>query len=318
MQDIFIGVDVSKDTLDIAGSPGGPQLVIANRRSEIKQWLKGLPRDARIAMESTGCYHQLLAELAQNAQMRVYVLNPKRVWHAARGDGRRSKTDRVDAQVIAKFLRDHVSDLHEWCPGTAVQRDIEELERRRHCIEKHCTAMHASLKGVKGLDAEIERFEREIKAVRDAIELRIDLLAELDQNLAKQSALLKSVPAIGPVTSTSLATLFERVPFKTSDSVVAFIGIDVRASDSGLHRGKRRLTKLGPAYLRKHVWLIGFAGSHTKLYKPIYEALMARGLKYTEAVMILGRRILRIAWAVWRTGVPFDPQKVGQRACLKT
>jgi transposase len=59
---------------------------------------------------------------------------------------------------------------------------------------------------------------------------------------------------------------------------------------------------------------MGFAACHTKLYKPFYESLKARGLKSTEAVMILGRRILRIAWAVWRTDKPFDAQLVGKRA----
>lgn len=111
-----------------------------------------------------------------------------------------------------------------------------------------------------------------------------------------------------------MATLFARVPFKHSDAVVAFIGLDVRARESGTYRGRRKLTKLGPAHLRRQVWLMGFAACHTKIYKPFYEAMKARGLKSTEAIMILGRRILRIAWAVWRTDKPFDPQLVGRRA----
>ena len=79
MQDVFIGVDVSKDTLDIAGSPGKAQLCIANGARDIGRWLKGLPPNACVAMESTGRYHQRLAELARDAGLRVYVLNPKRV-----------------------------------------------------------------------------------------------------------------------------------------------------------------------------------------------------------------------------------------------
>lgn len=314
MQDVFIGVDVSKDTLDIAGSPAKGHLSIANGQREIVRWLKSLPQGAYVAMESTGRYHQLLAKLTREAGLHVYVLNPKRIWHAARGDGRRSKTDRIDAQVIAKFLQDHIVDLHEWCPGTALQSEILMLERRRQCIERHCTAMCSSLQDVDGLDDELEQFKQSLKSMQQAIELRIQLLVAQDSEMARKSALLTTVPAIGQAGAASLAALFGRVPFERSDSVVAFIGIDVRASDSGTHRGRRRLTKVGPAYLRKQVWLMGFVASHTKVYKPLYEALRARGLEFTEAAMILGRRILRIAWAVWRTDKPFDPHLVGQRA----
>lgn len=314
MQEQIVGVDVSKDTLDICLWPSQAQSRIGNRRAEIKRWLKSLPSGTRIAMESTGAFHQLLAEQARQAGMRAYVLNPKRVWHAARGDGRRSKTDRIDAQVIAKFLCDHLDSLHEWTPGSDLQREIGELQRRRHCLERHVTAIRMSLKSAHGLCKEVAAIEDGLQQALQAIDLRIDLLGELDQTIAHKSALLQTVPAIGRVGALSLATLFERIPFERSDAVVAFAGIDVRACDSGTRRGRRHLTKLGPAYLRKQIWLMGFAATHTKLYKPIYEALIARGLKFTEAAMILGRRILRIAWAVWRTDRPFDSSLLAKRA----
>lgn len=314
MQEQLVGVDVSKDTLDICLWPAQTSLHIGNCRRQIKQWLKTLQPGARIAMESTGEFHQLLAELAVQAGMHPYVLNPKRVWHAARGDGRRSKTDRIDAQVIAKFLADHLGSLRPWHPGSPIQREIGELQRRRHTFERHLTALRMSLKSVHGLRDEIVAIEDSLQQVMQAIDLRIDLLAELDQTIARKSALLQTVPAIGRVGANSLATLFERVPFERDDAVVAFVGLDVRACDSGTRRGKRHLTKLGPAYLRKQIWLMGFAATHTKLYKPIYDALLARGLKYTEAAMILGRRILRVAWAVWRTDKPFDRSRFAARA----
>jgi len=314
MQDVFIGVDVSQDTLDVAGVPGKKHSIIANRASDIKLWLKSLPPACRIAMESTGRHHQLLAELAHEAGLHVYVLNPKRVWYAARGDGRRSKTDRIDAQVIAKFLRDHIDDLHEWQPGCALHRELTQLERRRHCVERHCTAMAQSLRNAAGLEAAFAQFDQAIKTMRAAIDKRIQQLLATDDELSAKYALLKTVPTIGQAGGASLATLFARVPFHSSDAVVAFVGLDVRANDSGKHRGQRRLTKMGPAHLRREVWLMGFVGTHTKLLKPIYQALLARGLTTTESIMILGRRILRIAWAVWRTGKPFDPLLVGKRA----
>lgn len=314
MQDVFIGVDVSQDTLDIAGYPGKKHSIVANSKRDITLWLKSLPTHSRIAMESTGRYHQDLAELASAAGLRVYVLNPKRVWHAARGDGRRGKTDRIDAEVIAKFLRDHISDLHEWHPASTLHKELNNLERRRHCVERHCTALAQSLKDVDGLVEELKDFRSSIKAMRQAIDKRIQDLLARDAEMARKSALLETVPTIGHVGSATLTTLFSQVPFKSSDAVVAFVGLDVRAKDSGKHRGQRRLTKMGPPHLRREIWLMGFVGTHTKIFKPIYQALLARGLATTEAIMILGRRILRIAWAVWRKDRPFEPQLVGRHA----
>jgi transposase len=171
--------------------------------------------------------------------------------------------------------------------------------------------MRLSLQGLEGLDQQLGQFLGSLKAMRQAIDDRIQALVKADQQLARKQALLTTVPAVGAMGAASMAALFARVPFKRSDSVV---GLDVRASDSGTYRGRRKLTKLGPAYLRRQVWLMGFAACHTKIYKPFYEAMKMRGLKSTEAIMILGRRILRIAWAVWRTDKPFEPQLVGKRA----
>jgi transposase len=106
-----------------------------------------------------------------------------------------------------------------------------------------------------------------------------------------------------------MTCVFSRIPFSRSDSVVAFTGLDPRAKDSGKKRGERHITKNGPRHLRRTIWLCGFSASHSKLFKPYYQALRARGISTTEAIMILGRKILRIAWAIWTSNQPFDPTR---------
>ena len=103
MQILDIGVDVAKDTVVIA-QPGAAPRTLPNRRAELLAWLRTLPAGSRLAMEATGRYHTLLADLADGLGLEVYVLNPKDVRYYAKGLGRRGKTDRVDAQVIARFL----------------------------------------------------------------------------------------------------------------------------------------------------------------------------------------------------------------------
>jgi transposase len=130
--------------------------------------------------------------------------------------------------------------------------------------------------------------------------------------MARKDALLQTIPGVGTQGGATYTSLFSRIPFVRSDAVVAYAGADVRPCDSGRKRGKRRLSKQGPPFLRKQVWLSGFSASHSKIFKPQYQALRSRGFAPTEAFMILGRRILRIAWAVWRTDRPFDPRLITQ------
>lgn len=91
---------------------------------------------------------------------------------------------------------------------------------------------------------------------------------------------------------------------------MAYSGLNPRPNDSGTKRGRRRLSKKGPALLRRQMYLAGFSAAHSKVVKPQYQALRAKGFSSTEASVILGRKILRIAFAVWKSGKPFDASRL--------
>jgi transposase len=311
MQDnaLLIGVDIAAAEVVICGSPGRLRLTIENRKTAIAKWLQTLPPGTAIAMESTGSYHLLLATLARAAGMLVYILNPKLVWFAARGQGRRAKTDRIDAEVVRDYLRDNIEHLHTWCPGTPLQSGIEELLRHRHTLDKHRTAITMCLRGVRGLSSESKTLLDALQAMFDAIDLRVQLLMDQDEQMLRKQRLLETIVSVGSVASATMTCVFSRIPFSRSDSVIAFTGLDPRANDSGKKRGERHITKNGPSHFRRTIWLCGFAASHSRLFKPRYQALRARGISTTEAIMILGRKILRIAWAIWTSNEPFDPRR---------
>ncbi len=313
----LIGVDVSKDELVIATSAAPrARLTVKNAPQPIRRWLKTLPEGAVVAMESTGSYHQLLALLGHQAGLRVFVLNAKRVWHYAKGEGRRGKSDRVDAQVVLNYLHDHLPKLHPWCAGTPLQRHVEALLRRRQTVERHLTAIRMSMGDVPGLSMQLKQLEAVIDGLMQAINVRVRLLLSLEPELERKQALLETITGIGPQCSAALTSILSRIPFRNADAVVAYAGIDPRANDSGLRRGRRHLSKEGPAYLRKQLWMSGFSASHSKLFGPLYQALLAKGFKTTEAIVILSRKLLRIAWAVWRSDRPFDPE-LRLAACQK-
>jgi transposase len=128
-----------------------------------------------------------------------------------------------------------------------------------------------------------------------------------------------TITGVGPQASALFTGLLSRVRFANVNALVAYTGLDPRPNDSGTKVGKRRITKRGHPELRRQLYLCAFAASHSKVFGPMYRSIKARGFKPTEALVILGRKILRIIWSVWKSGQPFDPSRIpAAEPCLKT
>lgn len=304
------GVDVAKDEVVVAAHGQGHVRAIANELKAIDTWLRALPKGSIIAMESTGIYHQLLAQRAHAAGMQVYVLNAKDVYFYAKALGARGKTDRVDAGLIARYAAEHHAKLHAWQPGDGVQKLVEELLGRRATLVTKRESVRQAFKGDHDLDSELKQLDQSFERILAAIDAKVDKLIAADSALATGRKRIASVTGFGPQGSALLAVLFARIPFTNVDAVVAYSGTDPRPNDSGKKRGTRKLSKRGPAHLRRQIYLSGFAASHSKALKPLYQALRAKGFATTEAFVILGRKLLRAAFAVWKSGQPWDPAKL--------
>ena len=166
-----------------------------------------------------------------------------------------------------------------------------------------------SLKGLEG-------FATDLKALRARFD---QLLARIDQRL---KALLEASPerkqrhapahdrGVGPVVGAALVNTLERVPLKSADAFVAFTGLDPRPDDSGQHRGKRRLSKRGPAELRRLLYVAAMSEPRRSTWKPLFEHYRAKGLSTTAALVILARRIARTAWSIYTYKTDFDPARL--------
>ncbi len=127
-----VGADIASKTVVVACAAGtfAPR-TLRNERATLGAWLQTLPAGSRLGLESTGSYHQLLADLAQAAGLTVYVLNARDLKKYAEGVGRRGKTDRLDAQLIARFIAHEHAQLHAYVPRSAAQCRLEQLLKRR-------------------------------------------------------------------------------------------------------------------------------------------------------------------------------------------
>lgn len=310
---LIVGADVAKAEL-VVGCPGHSEVRhLANRPEEIDAWLGELPAGSTVAMESTGVYHRLLAARAHAAGMRVYVLNARDVHFYAKAMGARGKTDRVDAGVIARYVAEHHAQLRPWRPAEPAYERIEELVRRRGVLVTKRDSIRQTLRGCADMAPSLAQLEHAFDDLLAALDAKVHSLIDADAALLTGQQRVASVIGFGPQGSSMLAVLLARFDFANADALVAYSGLDPRPNDSGNKRGKRRITKRGPAYLRRQVYLTGFSASHSKALKPLYQALRAKGFATTEAFMILGRKLLRAAFSVWKTGQLFDPSKLAPK-----
>jgi transposase len=308
MQILNVGVDVGKDTVTAACAAGtfAPK-VIANRRADLRAWLKTLPVGSRLAVEATGGYHVWLVDLAHGLGFSVYVLNPKDTRYYAKGLGRRGKTDRVDAEVIARFLAKEHAELHPYLPPTPEQRQLDQLLRRH--------ARVVALRGaLRATGADLPVGQTDLKAVLDRLETLIQRLDDHRDRLIaacpqRQQAhtRMQTIVSVGPVVGAGLAQALERIPFHNADAFVAYTGLDSRPQDSGKKIGRRRLSKRGPGELRRLLYNAAMSASKTPLWKPFYDRYRARGLPTTAALVIIARKIARVAWSLHHHKTTFSP-----------
>lgn len=311
----LIGVDVAKDTLVTAVHASGVKpLTITNTPSAIKAWLRTLPARCAIAMESTGKYQLELATQAHAAGHSVYVLNAMDVFHYGKALGQRGKTDRLDALLIAQYLAHHQRTLRLWQPTPAHLLQLRALLKSRSHLADTNAKLKMALKDVKALGAQTKALDRKFQQTMDFIDAQVQRLIAADTQLATGYKLMRTINGVGPQGAALLTTLLARIGFINADALIGFSGFDPRPQDSGKKQGKRRLSKRGEAMIRRQMWLCAMAASRSSAFKPEYEALQKRGIPKIAALVVIARKLLRIALAVWKSGKPFDASMVGQKS----
>lgn len=306
------GVDVSSKLLVIASAElGKPVISVTNHPSAITRWLKMLAPGCRIGMEATGSYHRCLADLAVAAGHTVWVFNPASIAHYLRSQRARGKTDPLDARGIARYVLHEAETLHPYVPPSALQDRLHRLIQRRHQIVKQRASLQMSLADLPECEAEI----RQLRAALNALLARIDTLIEQASAsdplwLARRNQ-LRSIDGFGPLVSAAVAARLSRAPYANSDAVVAAFGMDPRPRDSGQYSGTRKLSKRGNTEERRLIYCAAMTACRAPVFKAIRDKLLARGMSKIQAYCVVARKLLRIAFAVWRSNLPFNPHMVG-------
>lgn len=301
-----LGADVDSRFIVIAcaGHSFAPQKT-PNERKPIAQWLRQLPQGTRLGMESTGSYHELLADMAHEAGLQVFVINPRQLRRYAESVGNRGKTDRMDALVIARYVEREHSDLHDYVRPSKEQRTLAGLMNRRATLVKAKDSAAQSLRGLASLARERRKLVACIDCTIAKIELQIQRLLEQLPTVAHAAARIETIPGFGKLTSTYLAYRFTRLPYTSGDAAVAQTGLDPRPDDSGKRSGRRKLSKAGPSEQRRLLFNCGRTAARLAVWRPYYEAQLAKGLSKTAAAVVLARKMVRVAFALYTHDRPF-------------
>lgn len=306
-----IGADVAKDEVVFSCADASFAVRgVKNQRAELLAFLKVLPAGSRIGLESTGVYHELLANLAYKLGFVVYVLNPKDARNYAKAIGLRGKTDRVDSEMLARMISREHEKLHAWVPPTPEQREIGQLLNRRAKLSSLRQSLGQTLTGVDGFNADLKSMRKRFDQLLARIDGRVKELNERDPKRKEHVQHMLTLDGVGKVVAPSLVNALERLPLKSADAFVAFTGLDPRPDESGRYRGKRRLSTRGPSELRRLLYVAAMSAKKTKTWKPIYEHYRAKGLSSTASLVVIARRLARVAWSMYTYNTPFDPTRI--------
>ena len=313
---LTLGIDVAKAKLDVALRwPDGRihRKVVANTDAgfaELQAWLARQDgAGAHVCLEATGTYWEAVAEALTEAGYPVSVVNPARI--KAYGTARpvRTKTDAVDARLIADFCASQCPS--RWTPSPPAQRELRALVARRDALvvmrtqeQNRLPVAHASVR--PGIEALIAHLDRVIAEVEAAIRQRIDD----DPDLKTQRRLLDSIPGLGDQTIPVLLSFYGGpARFDHARQAAAFAGLDPRQHESGSSvRGKPRLSKVGHAGLRKALYMPAMVTLHKTAWgRAFRDRLAAAGKVPMVIIGAMMRKLVHVAFGVLKSGQPFNP-----------
>jgi transposase len=313
MLEITVGIDIAKKKFDVARLQNGKyrHKVFPNTPAgfgAFTAWLAGFgPEPVLIALEATGAYGTPLAEFLVAQGFWVSVVNPAKIKAFAESELSRAKTDKADAQVIARFARE--KQPPRWTPPPPQIRELQALLRRVEQLSEMRQMERNRLEtadpaAVPSLQTLLKTLEQEIKATRDKIRQRIDD----DPDLKNRRDLLDSIPGLGDATIAHLLVLFSpHYAFETAKQAVAFVGLAPNPNQSG-NSEKPQLSKIGDPLLRKVLYLPALvAWQHNPALRAFCERLKANGKNGKTIACAAMRKLIHIAFGVLKSGRPFDP-----------
>ena len=304
----FIGVDVSKATLDVAISAGAEVWRLPNSDTGVQELVERLRalRPALVVMEATGGFETPAAAALAAAEIPVVIANPRQVRDFAKATGQLAKTDAIDARILALFAA-RVQPPVRALPDEQAQALDALLGRRRQIIEMITAEKNRLGFAIKPLHKGIEKHIRWLERQLEEVDTDLDDLIRRTPLWKTKSTLLQAVPGVGPKLARTLIAELPELGRLSHRQIAALVGIAPLARDSGRFRGKRMIWG-GRATVRTALYLsIWSASKWNPVIRVFYRRLRDQGKPPKVAQVACMRKLLTILNAMVRDNASWDP-----------
>lgn len=308
MEQVFIGIDVAKDRLDVHLRPTGEAFAVARDGEGVAALIERLKTldVGLIVLEATGGFEQVVAAALGASGLPLAVVNPRQIRDFARALGRLAKTDRLDAEAIALFA-ERIRPEPRPLPDEAARLLGELVARRRQVIEMIVA------EGNRARQLESRRLKKRIERHRTALQEELTALdRELDDTIRgtpiwrDAEDLLKSVPGIGNATARTLLADLPELGTLDRKQIAALVGVAPFNRDSGRMRGRRTVWG-GRAAVRAVLYMAALVASRRNpLIAAFYRRLLDAGKPKKLALVACMRKLLTILNAMLRDHRPWQ------------
>jgi len=304
----YVGIDVSKATLDVAILPTKEHFVVANDEGGIDELLGKLAEqfvDVLVVLEASGGFERPAVAALAASGVALFVVNPRQARDFAKATGKLAKTDRIDAFVLARFA-EAIRPTPRAIPNEEAREFQEILARRRQIVrmmtaEKNRLGASAS-KAIRGrIEAHVKWLEKELSRT----ERDLDETIQASPTLKGNEVLLKSVPGVGPVLARTLLAELPELGSLSPRELSALVGVAPLNRDSGTLRGRRTVWG-GRARVREALYMGALIASRfNPSIKEFYERLVEADKPKKVALVACMRKLLTILNAVMRERTPW-------------
>jgi transposase len=313
----FVGIDVAKAWLDVAARPSGVVWRVANTDAGWQQLVAELQRErlVLIVLEASGGYETGVVVALDAAGLTPVVVNPVSTRRFAQSLGKRAKTDRIDAAMLAAYAERMRPTPRPLPEQTA--RTLQDLLARRRQLTKLLVEEKNHLQQAPALvRAQVTEVITLFTRQRDEIDAMLASTVASDPRWQARVDQLDTVPGFGVVTATLLAVELAELAWCTSKEVAALVGVAPHPKESGQVRGQRHISA-GRGPVRHALYeAVTTTVRCDPTFQAHYRQLRARGKAHKQAMVACMRRLLGIVTAMVRDGLTWQQTKVGQGVFL--
>ena len=302
----YVGIDVSKDRLDVAVLEEERVWQVENTRDGITRLVEQMQelQPELIVVEATGGYQRAVVEALFWTGLGVAVVNPARVRQFARACGLLAKTDKLDAQVLAVFGQK--VQPRRYAGKSEAEKHLSALLVRRKQLDEMLKAELNRLRTIsQSLKNSVERSIAFLKEEKKLLDTQIQQFMKEQAAWQEQQEILKSAPGVGKVTTATLLAGLPELGKMDRKKIAALVGVAPMNSDSGKKRGYRK-TKGGRGDVRSVLYMATLVATRRNpLIRAQYQQLLKRGKLKKVALIACMRKFLTILNAMMRDRRPF-------------